>query len=495
MASLTDSLSSTPLGELVTFRAFDYKPDDVSESLARRFRGRQLLLVSISTRQLKVGLASFDAQGVGRIEPGVQIMPPKAAGALTDHLKSVVRTATRGSTPPWVVVTVSQGWTAEVVRMAFHGTDQERMERLREFPEDVVGKPLSTSCEHAVVPHPMLEASVLFSTRSSVLVDVLDAIKAAGLQVARIQNSIASMVEAYVNGDPDGAQARDLLVYDEQGVMLLLVENKDWKKIRFRCTSPETLTGDIIKFMGEERPDATAPLTVLGRRSAMLEQILRETGTPSTLICPFEEQEAPEFTAAVCAESEGHLAHDLNPERQAPRPPLPKTGRMAVIGYMLAALTVTGLIVGNVVAALSRQSMRDNIVAQDQQETNSANAAEAEWKRYQAEVERADEIAEWVRIGYNPQQLLLGIIRSLPDSVVLVNIEAKMEEGNLQMSLAVTLDGVAEAQTAGFAAIEATMDQQDIRVINREVSGSGGRAVTTRLTLLIPAAGEVIIHK
>ena len=67
MGSLIDSVLSSPAGEILTFRAFDYQLGDVSVPLEKRFAGRQLLLLSIGSRSMKLGVVSFDQSGKAKV--------------------------------------------------------------------------------------------------------------------------------------------------------------------------------------------------------------------------------------------------------------------------------------------------------------------------------------------------------------------------------------------------------------------------------------------
>lgn len=292
MGKIWEQFRATPFGELVTGQAFESYPADGSVPLAERFKQEPLLVLAIGTRQMKLAVLRFDEAGQPVIS-NVQTVGSKGNAALSDHLRMAVRTNKEAGN--WAVVLVSHNWQAEIVPHAFHGTMRERMLRLRESTEIVCGRAIGSDQKVVVVPHPAMEVSFLFQQKLSSIREIIEAVKAAGLRIARVQLPHASMFEAFTVLDPQGAQARDMVVIDQQGGFMIFTDNKEWIRSRFRNNQPGELIQDFRKFWGE-RKDRNAPITIVGDPS-ILTPLWREIEKPE-LIVPFQ-HEHPEIYAAA----------------------------------------------------------------------------------------------------------------------------------------------------------------------------------------------------
>lgn len=293
---ILDKLLSTPLGELLSWRAFDSDPGDVTVPLGKRFAGSQVVVLAMGSKQMKLGLVSFSTHGEPTIRE-VSEIGVKNGNALTEHLKASVK-IDRKRGPTWVLLSVSNGWMAEFVSFGYHGPKRDRMRLLRDSPEDVVGKPLPIDHVHASISHPTMEASVIFSVASRSVLAIKESIENAGMRVAGVRTPHAAMLEAFCLGDPDGAQARPILSVDFQSALLMPVQNKEWRKPRYRSTAPTQLVADLAEFIRTMDLDLRDGLTVLGNPT-LVEDLWKLVPRPDELVVPFDFEHPDLYAAAL----------------------------------------------------------------------------------------------------------------------------------------------------------------------------------------------------
>lgn len=187
------------------------------------------------------------------------------------------------------------------------------------------------------------------------------------------------------------------------------------------------------------------------------------------------------------------VGHDINPELVEPRPPLPRWGRVGVIGYLMLIACLVVMIVLNSFSAANRESIATALALESQSIEQSIQTREADLKRFDMDAAKADEIAAWVRVGYHAQSLLLDLLQSFGPEVTVSAMETRMSEGIPQMELSFTMEGLPESQMRALAEVEKTLNSRGIRITSDEGSRGGliGRGQSYKMVVLLPPAGGI----
>lgn len=254
----------SPLGEVLTLRAFKPPPRDPTLPLRLRLRGQPLLLVALGSRSLRLAVVRLHPD---RIE-GLQEVPLLARPS-EDQLPGLLRSwveAQPAPRPRHALVLLSSGWTAELVEQAVAGSAAERVLWSCVQPERVLGKPPRAGCRQVVVPHPSLAGAVVFSVPVRAIDEAVAATTAAGFEVVRMRVPIAALLERLCFHHAAALQGADLLLADPQSALHLGTDSGPWTRLRFSSNRPGELAADIAKYL-RDRPAPEAPLLVAGDAS------------------------------------------------------------------------------------------------------------------------------------------------------------------------------------------------------------------------------------
>lgn len=242
--------------DLLSLRAFQADPLDMTVSLAERFAGGSLLALMIypdAVRWAEIGL--------GRTRSMRELGSSSRVTGSPDELTALLREAGKAAGRSGHVV-VGYNYGFSVLKTTSVRRNSHLWSQIKTRPETVLGSDYEGGHAYSLVLHPALESGVAFSYNLGFITQVEKSLEQAGLRCIRLQNTVGSLFAAAV-GASEGGATDPLLVISGNSVVFLDVgpaPDFEWLALRSRCDN------------------ATADRTAERRPLAYLNQVLPNRG-------------------------------------------------------------------------------------------------------------------------------------------------------------------------------------------------------------------------
>ncbi len=492
MPTLSTSLSTTPLAELLTGTAHAAHPTDITAPLGLRFAGRTILAIHVALDKAATVRVTFANDGTPRLS-GIRNIKQRSAAEFVETLRAEAH-ATRAE---WAVIVMATGWQAVLGQRAARAEPSEaaspfaRHKLMFETPEIVVPR-AQVDRVYAAIDHPTLDKSIVFSLKRREVEQLCTDVRKCGLGIAAVRIAVAAQLELWLATQADAGLTRDLLFTDGLSALLLNTDQGDFvpprgavaaEQPRQSVQRPSAIEEDIARFM---TANSGRSVTFIGPED----------------LCVAVKKQAPDVEIVRPPASPAHdtqhvalmppVQHDLNFEAREVRPALPKSWRRIVVGYTAVASLLAVVAAINTAYAVRVGYDSYQLEKDAAQRAIDRDADAATTNTIIGDLAEATATRAWIAANYHAQRFTYHLLKEIPANAALEKLLVELKDN--QVTLTFVVLGDQDTQLGTHRAIERAIKDLRFKIGGEELPvGAPGaaHAVQYRLHIIVPDAGEV----
>jgi hypothetical protein len=458
---------------LLTGKAFRVPLDDTKTSVANRFKGRKVALLSYGSNCMKFGSVTFKG-GKGALVENVQIVPAQLArGALGEAALAPLKALTDCKS---VIVLIGDRVLYSYKTNLRQTPVVGELVTLANDPRQLLGNDIDVSCRYALLHHPVYPQTIELSVERSEIDMLYRTLTSMGLTVARIQSATGAILSGVLPNKIFTTNGGVLVVVDHGAVTALTFGDKGtWTK-DFRHQDNVCRPGDwsrLERLLTEVAPADGVPFILVDTGTSDLPDVLpsnvrrygKEDGAPGV---PPEFYFAAVETAGVTL-SKG-LGHEFG-RVPTSNDTLPASARLVPVAFYLGMMGLIG-------ATGYQMFLKTNHVKQQQQLLSSLPGLErqkAEVKAQEAEGHalnnQTETIAAWLERTVMIQPLMVRLAEAFDERIRIATLSISRSPqvpGSYQLNMTFSVEAkelskfeetiTAKAHAAGWrlVAINAT---------------------------------------
>lgn len=135
------------------------------------------------------------------------------------------------------------------------------------------------------------------------------------------------------------------------------------------------------------------------------------------------------------------VGHDLNPNRQRLRQPLPAFYKFVIYGAVALLAICVAWAAFNFVKAASMSALADSARDSTEELEKRDKELDRQLSDRSSSAAKAENLLDWAKLGWHAQSFLVDALANLPETVELVELACELKEGHPQMTLTLRMKG------------------------------------------------------
>lgn len=454
---------------LLSLKAFRPDPNDVEVPLADRFRKRKIggpssiIAISAAKTAWAACVVNFDAEGNPSF--GEVLTPTSAAPSeISDWLAEIGRKHKIAH----AAVGIGYGWDAQTLSAVPRYNELETRRFIRNSPERLYGETkLDPDFVYMLSNHPNQEnISLQFRIKRSEVEKIVGIVATAGLQVVRVVNELAQMIEmAYAGDSAPESTYSGLLVCCPSSYLLLELPN--WGVINADPIVEGSSTQQLLNTLSENSDTNLVGYINAGLPGLEEDIGIHIAGNKPRLLWKTGPKERIGIESIV--RDFKRSAFDVTCEPQDVVKPLPANR----IHFVTAFYAMMAVFLGWFVFNQFRIKGYQQTEATTMSETSALEAERDQLTQALKEMEKRAQISgdlvEWLAITPPAQAVVLMIAREVEPNVSFTRLTVDMEPGTPNLKLTTEFFSTdTEVSTRQVAKIQQALDRAGFRTINIE---------------------------